>query len=67
MIESRDGRRVVITGVGVVAPCGIGAADFWVGLAKPPEKEGVWLEGEENPVLCPGAWLSLTCGDSGSA
>jgi 3-oxoacyl-[acyl-carrier-protein] synthase II len=36
MIESRDGRRVVITGVGVVAPCGIGASAFWDGLAKPP-------------------------------
>src|SRR5262245_22206806 len=37
MIESRDGRRVVVTGVGVLAPCGIGAADFWAGLAKPAE------------------------------
>jgi 3-oxoacyl-[acyl-carrier-protein] synthase II len=37
MIESRNGRRVVITGVGVVAPCGIGADDFWQGLSKPPE------------------------------
>ncbi len=37
MIESRDGRRVVITGVGVVAPCGIGAEDFWQGLSKPAE------------------------------
>jgi 3-oxoacyl-[acyl-carrier-protein] synthase II len=36
VIESRDGRRVVVTGVGVVAPCGIGATDFWQGLAKPP-------------------------------
>jgi 3-oxoacyl-[acyl-carrier-protein] synthase II len=39
MIESRDGRRVVITGVGVVAPCGIGAEDFWQGLAKPAEPQ----------------------------
>src|SRR3569833_15936 len=37
VIESRDGRRVVVTGVGVVAPCGIGATAFWEGLAKPPE------------------------------
>ncbi|HLT10370.1 MAG TPA: beta-ketoacyl-[acyl-carrier-protein] synthase family protein [Micromonosporaceae bacterium] len=37
MIESRGGRRVVITGVGVVAPCGIGAEAFWAGLAVPPE------------------------------
>lgn len=36
MIESRGGRRVVITGVGVVAPCGIGADEFWAGLARPP-------------------------------
>lgn len=26
------GRRVVVTGVGVVAPCGIGAEAFWAGL-----------------------------------
>jgi 3-oxoacyl-[acyl-carrier-protein] synthase II len=37
MIESRDGRRVVITGVGVVAPCGVGVDAFWDGLAKPIE------------------------------
>src|SRR5690606_1269985 len=37
VIESRGGRRVVITGVGVVAPCGIGAEAFWAGLAAPPE------------------------------
>ena len=37
MIESRDGRRVVITGVGVVAPCGTGVEAFWDGLAKPVE------------------------------
>ncbi len=35
MIEARDGRRVVITGVGVLAPCGIGADAFWAGLSKP--------------------------------
>ena len=35
MIESRDGRRVVVTGVGVVAPCGTGAEAFWAGLSKP--------------------------------
>jgi 3-oxoacyl-[acyl-carrier-protein] synthase II len=35
MIESKGGRRVLVTGVGVVAPCGIGAADFWAGLARP--------------------------------
>jgi 3-oxoacyl-[acyl-carrier-protein] synthase II len=37
MIESRDGRRVAVTGVGVVAPCGTGADDFWAGLARPAE------------------------------
>ncbi|MGI8652603.1 MAG: beta-ketoacyl-[acyl-carrier-protein] synthase family protein [Geodermatophilaceae bacterium] len=37
MIEARDGRRVVITGVGVLAPCGIGADAFWAGLSKPAE------------------------------
>ena len=36
MIESRDGRRVVITGVGVVASCGVGATAFWAGLRRPP-------------------------------
>lgn len=35
MIESRSGRRVVVTGVGVVAPCGVGAGPFWSGLARP--------------------------------
>lgn len=37
MLESQHGRRVVITGIGVVAPCGIGAADYWAGLTKQPE------------------------------
>jgi 3-oxoacyl-[acyl-carrier-protein] synthase II len=32
---SIPGRRVVITGVGVVAPCGIGAEAFWSGLLGP--------------------------------
>src|SRR5437763_5058420 len=35
MIESQNGRRVVVTGVGVVACCGTGRAEFWAGLAKP--------------------------------
>ncbi len=30
-------RRVVITGMGVVAPCGIGAEAFWAGLLREPE------------------------------
>ncbi len=37
MIESRNGRRVVITGVGVLAPCGTGAEEFWAGLRRPAE------------------------------
>lgn len=37
MIESRNDRKVVVTGVGVVAPCGTGADEFWAGLAAPPE------------------------------
>jgi 3-oxoacyl-[acyl-carrier-protein] synthase II len=35
MIESGGGRRVVVTGVGVVANCGDNALAFWNGLAKP--------------------------------
>ena len=34
-MEGRDGRRVVITGFGVVAPCGIGKDAFWAGLLGP--------------------------------
>ncbi len=37
MIEARDGRRVVVTGVGVVSPAGSGAVDFWRGLSAPVE------------------------------
>jgi 3-oxoacyl-[acyl-carrier-protein] synthase II len=29
------GRRVAVTGVGVVAPCGIGREAFWSGLLGP--------------------------------
>ncbi len=31
-------RRVAITGLGVVAPCGVGASAFWEGLFRQPEK-----------------------------
>lgn len=37
MMESRDGRRVVITGLGVLAPCGTGLEAFWEGLGKEAE------------------------------
>jgi 3-oxoacyl-[acyl-carrier-protein] synthase II len=30
-----SGRRVAVTGLGVVAPCGLGADDFWKGLLGP--------------------------------
>ncbi|MBA3295263.1 MAG: beta-ketoacyl-[acyl-carrier-protein] synthase family protein [Geodermatophilaceae bacterium] len=38
-MEAREGRRVAITGVGILAPCGIGAEAFWAGLSKPAESE----------------------------
>jgi 3-oxoacyl-[acyl-carrier-protein] synthase II len=34
-MQGRDNRRVVVTGLGVVAPCGIGKAAFWQGLLGP--------------------------------
>ncbi len=34
-MRGADGRRVAITGVGVVAPCGIGKEAFWEGLLGP--------------------------------
>ena len=34
------GRRVAVTGLGVVAPAGIGANDFWAGLNGPAAPEG---------------------------
>jgi len=37
VIEARNGRRVVITGLGVVAPCGTGLTEFWAGLRRPAE------------------------------
>lgn len=35
MLEQRAGRRVAVTGVGVVSPCGVGADAFWAGLLAP--------------------------------
>jgi 3-oxoacyl-[acyl-carrier-protein] synthase II len=34
-MQGRPGRRVVITGYGVVAPCGLGREAFWSGLLGP--------------------------------
>ncbi len=34
-MEGRSGRRVVVTGYGVVAPCGLGRSAFWSGLLGP--------------------------------
>lgn len=34
------GRRVAVTGLGVVAPAGIGASNFWAGLSGPSAPEG---------------------------
>lgn len=37
------GRRVAITGFGVVAPCGTGQANFWNGLLGPSITGGKWV------------------------
>ena len=37
------GRRVAITGLGVVAPCGIGQENFWSGLLGPGITSGKWV------------------------
>jgi len=34
------GRRVAVTGLGVVAPCGIGRDDYWRGLLGPGVTSG---------------------------
>ncbi len=47
-----QGRRVVITGMGVLACCGIGLDDFWDGLNRPAP------EGEHRvPDFDPSAWF----------
>lgn len=54
MRTPREERRVVVTGVGVVAPCGTGATAFWQGLLDKPEP------GVERRVegFDPQAWMS---------
>ncbi len=46
-------RRVVVTGVGVVAPCGIGVDDFWNGLhiAPPAGDQQVVLDWDPAPYF----------------
>jgi len=48
-----DGRRVAVTGIGVVSPCGTGVADFWAGLLRVPADD------RERPVpdWDPSPWL----------
>jgi len=41
---TRGGRRVAVTGLGVVAPAGIGIDDFWSGLLGPGTTGGVATE-----------------------
>jgi 3-oxoacyl-[acyl-carrier-protein] synthase II len=52
VIESRDGRRVLVTGLGVVAPCGTGLTQFWNGLCRPVEPAVV----RRVPSFEPEAW-----------
>jgi 3-oxoacyl-[acyl-carrier-protein] synthase II len=44
---TRGGRRVAVTGLGVVAPAGIGVDDFWTGLIGPGITGGVSTEIED--------------------
>ena len=41
---TRGGRRVAVTGLGVVAPAGIGVDNFWSGLLGPGTTGGVSSE-----------------------
>jgi 3-oxoacyl-[acyl-carrier-protein] synthase II len=45
------GRRVVVTGVGVVAPCGIGREAFWEGLMHQPDPGPRRVEGLDASAL----------------
>ena len=50
----RGGRRVAVTGIGVVGPCGIGADAFWNGLlADPPDGDRVVPDWDPSPWLGP--------------
>jgi 3-oxoacyl-[acyl-carrier-protein] synthase II len=45
-MEGRNDRRVVVTGIGVVAPCGIGKEAFWAGLHQPaPQGDHLVVDG----------------------
>jgi 3-oxoacyl-[acyl-carrier-protein] synthase II len=44
---TRGGRRVAVTGLGVVAPAGVGVDDFWTGLLGPGTTGGVATEIED--------------------
>lgn len=52
MIEGRGGRRVVITGVGVVSCGGIGRHEYWLGLAKQPEAARLRRVRGFDPAAC---------------
>ncbi len=69
MLEAIGGRRVAVTGLGVVAPCGVGAAAFWAGLMGPVEPAvlrrvhgwdpGPWLSHQEARRLDPFAQFAI--------
>ncbi|CAN5638101.1 beta-ketoacyl-ACP synthase II [soil metagenome] len=49
-----NGRRVVVTGIGVVASCGVGSDAFWDGLlAEPPRGERRITDCDPSPWLGP--------------
>jgi 3-oxoacyl-[acyl-carrier-protein] synthase II len=49
-----NGRRVVVTGIGVVASCGVGSDAFWDGLlAEPPRGERRITDFDPSPWLGP--------------
>jgi 3-oxoacyl-[acyl-carrier-protein] synthase II len=48
------GRRVVVTGLGVVAPCGVGRDAFWAGLLGPqPEGDRILHDWDPSPWIGP--------------